>query len=262
MISWSRIGGDGTYAERRYREGLRSWRRAARLPAALILGVPAILAFGWGIYVHQMTGLLAGCVAGAFAAGWGLIRDEPPAYLQSWRSGAEGERKTAKVLKPMQKNGWVVVHDIDTGRGNYDHVVVGPAGVFLLETKNLTGIVEIRDGEPWLHRRHDPEGDRHQKGIPNQALSYSVGLNKAITSRCGDKPWVQAVVVLWSDFPQQELNAGNVMYLHGSRLKDWLISQPPKLGTGAQAMIAGALAALKVEGDIRAKYNRKNRDVP
>ncbi len=30
-----------------------------------------------------------------------------------------------------------MVHDVNCSRGNYDHIVVGPAGVFLLETKNL-----------------------------------------------------------------------------------------------------------------------------
>ena len=34
-----------------------------------------------------------------------------------------------------------VIHDVPTASGNLDHVVVGPTGVFVLETKNWLGIV-------------------------------------------------------------------------------------------------------------------------
>jgi hypothetical protein len=40
--------------------------------------------------------------------------------------------------------------------------------------------------------------------------------------------------------------------VHGSKLRTWLSSQPDRLDPPAVASIAGALAALKVEGDIAA----------
>ena len=69
-----------------------------------------------------------------------------PQYIQNWREGAEGERKTAKALKPLKRSGLRVLHDVQRRYGNYDHIAIARAGVFLLETKNLKGSVEVRTG--------------------------------------------------------------------------------------------------------------------
>lgn len=66
---------------------------------------------------------------------------------EAFRVGAEGERKTGKILDRLP-DGWHVFHDLPMpgGRGNVDHVVVGPAGVFTVETKNYANGVVIKDG--------------------------------------------------------------------------------------------------------------------
>jgi hypothetical protein len=69
--------------------------------------------------------------------------------LYAWRQGAEGERRTGAVLACLQAQGWVVLHDLHwPGRpfANIDHIAVGPAGVFVIDSKNWTGSVLVRDG--------------------------------------------------------------------------------------------------------------------
>lgn len=69
--------------------------------------------------------------------------------LQAWRQGAEGERRTAAVLTALQSHGWIVLHDLHwPGRpyANIDHVAIGPTGVFVIDSKNWSGRVEVRDG--------------------------------------------------------------------------------------------------------------------
>jgi Nuclease-related domain len=103
-------------------------------------------------------------------------RDAPP-YVESWHEGAEGERKTEQELKPLERAGWRIVHDVQNAHGNYDHIAVSRAGVFLLETKNLRGVVELRGGVPHLRRRLDPEADtsceRFRRGGEGR-LSYGL----------------------------------------------------------------------------------------
>lgn len=36
-----------------------------------------------------------------------------------------------------------MLHDIDTGRGNIDHLIVGPGGVFTVETKSHGGRINV-----------------------------------------------------------------------------------------------------------------------
>jgi len=64
-----------------------------------------------------------------------------------WERGAEGEVAVARALEALP-DGWVVLHDLawpGRKRANLDHVVVGPGGVFVVDAKNWSGRVEVRD---------------------------------------------------------------------------------------------------------------------
>lgn len=65
-----------------------------------------------------------------------------------YERGAEGEEATAAVLTALPVDEWTVFHDLRwPGRrfANVDHVVIGPPGVFVIDTKNWTGRIEVRD---------------------------------------------------------------------------------------------------------------------
>lgn len=51
------------------------------------------------------------------------------------RLGYEGELVTAQELHKLMPEGNYVYHDFPAGNFNIDHVVVGPAGIFAIETK-------------------------------------------------------------------------------------------------------------------------------
>ncbi|WP_074712359.1 nuclease-related domain-containing protein [Arthrobacter alpinus] len=59
---------------------------------------------------------------------------------KSWYKGALGEIEVGKVLAGMG-SGWEVLHSVPVGKADtdIDHVVIGPAGVFTLNTKNHSG---------------------------------------------------------------------------------------------------------------------------
>lgn len=63
-----------------------------------------------------------------------------------WGEGARGEFRVGEELEKLHKEGFHVFHDWYTGRGNIDHFVVGPQGVFAVETKAWTGEVTCKDG--------------------------------------------------------------------------------------------------------------------
>jgi len=66
----------------------------------------------------------------------------------SWSQGAEGEEVVGKILEGLVADGWQVVHDVSLGRGNIDHVVVGPAGLFTVETKSRRGRLLLDNLDP------------------------------------------------------------------------------------------------------------------
>jgi hypothetical protein len=60
----------------------------------------------------------------------------------AWRVGAAGERKVGRRLDRLTRHGWRVLHSVPLGRGgggDIDHLLIGPAGVFTVNTKTHRG---------------------------------------------------------------------------------------------------------------------------
>jgi hypothetical protein len=57
--------------------------------------------------------------------------------------GAKGEEHVGGLLDELAAKGWHVLHDADFGRGDIDHVAIGPAGVFTVETKSHPGPISV-----------------------------------------------------------------------------------------------------------------------
>ena len=57
--------------------------------------------------------------------------------------GASAEEHVGGLLGELSSRQWRVIHDASLGRGNVDHIVIGPAGVFTLETKSHPGPVRV-----------------------------------------------------------------------------------------------------------------------
>ena len=76
---------------------------------------------------------------------------------EAWRIGAEGERLTARTLQNLPAS-YRVLHDLPMPRSkaNIDHVVVGPTGVFTVETKNYKNGVKIKRGRVYSSGRKLP----------------------------------------------------------------------------------------------------------
>jgi hypothetical protein len=107
------VGQPGGSAQARWRR-LRAvewaaWTRTLPWRAAATLGI----AVGGGLFgrlVVPRLGLVVGVLA-AMAVGWGL-RFQPSPDVSAWRRGAAGEQRTARLLGPLERQGWVVLHDL------------------------------------------------------------------------------------------------------------------------------------------------------
>jgi Nuclease-related domain len=237
-----------TYAESRYRRGVSSWRRWTHRRLLIIFAPIFIAAVLWGLAQQHGGAFLAGFIAGGVAAMFIAVREYAPAYVETWGQGCEGERKTHDVLDTL---GWQFVDDVDSGHGNYDHLAVGPPGVFLIESKNLNGISEVRDGVAWLRRRHDPAADRACTRLEPSVLRASAEVSGAIREQTGRRVWVQALVVFWNEFPQGVEKAEKIAFVHGTRLRDYLQNMSPNLDQTSQEVIGDVIARLKRDGPVR-----------
>ncbi len=68
---------------------------------------------------------------------------------RAWRIGAKGEEKTASHLRKLTDgDGWYALHSVPVSdRGtDIDHVLIGPGGIFTINTKHHPGaLVSVRD---------------------------------------------------------------------------------------------------------------------
>ena len=67
---------------------------------------------------------------------------------ERYEQGAHGERATGAILDELRQHGWAVFHDVrwpGRPRANIDHVAVGPPGVFVIDSKNWSGRIDVAD---------------------------------------------------------------------------------------------------------------------
>jgi hypothetical protein len=196
------VGQPGGSAQARWRR-LRAaewaaWIRTLPWRVAAILGISS----GGGVLGSLLAprlGLVLGAVA-AVAAGWGL-RFKPSPDAVAWRRGAAGERRTARLLDPLQWHGWVVLHDLAVpgSRANVDHLVIGPGGVFVIDSKDYRGRLQLDGSGRLWHGRYslsatllavDFEADRAAQAL----VDPEVVVVPIVAVHGAQVPWGKVVV--------------------------------------------------------------------
>jgi hypothetical protein len=238
--------GAGASAEARYRELSRSWWARVRVSALLgILAIEVLIlvfALVWPAHRELLAGFGVGIAATMYAA---FLILAVPEHIDRWREGAEAEKQTAKQLKPLLRNaGWSAVHDRAGRYGNRDHIVIGPSGVYLLDTKAPGGIVTIEHGVMTVRRREDPDDGYEQASLARRMKGAAAALADDLHRATGHKAWVTPVVVIWAPFEQRSLEDDGVRWVHGEELRDWLAGQPLKLADTRREQLAQAITMI------------------
>lgn len=216
--------------------------------------VPAVL-------LDQVWGFALGVFGGAFIGLYLWLRDDPPEYVARWEWGADAERATARALRGLVRSGWFVVHDVPCRLGNMDHVVIGPAGVFLLETKWLGGEASIAGDEIRVQRRLDPDSNYVTGGVGRRTRSRAVDLGAALAEQTGRRPWVTAVVVIDSKFADGVVDGDRITFVRRDLLADWLTARPHRLAVAEVEQLAAAMRTLVERADAGDAKRRASRRV-
>jgi hypothetical protein len=152
--SVGRPGGSAQARWRRMRAAeWATWTRTLPWRVAAILGIGAAGAVLGNLLAPRLS-LVLGALA-TVAAGWGL-RFQPSPDAVAWRRGAAGERRTARLLDPLERDGWAVLHDLALpgSRANLDHLAIGPGGVFVIDSKHYRGRLQLDPSGRLWHGRY------------------------------------------------------------------------------------------------------------
>jgi hypothetical protein len=196
------VGRPGGSAQARWRQ-LRAaewaaWIRTLPWRVAVILGIST----GGGILGSLLApwlGLVLGGLA-AVATGWGL-RFRSSRDTIAWRRGSAGERRTARLLDQLERQGWAVLHDLAVPRSqtNIDHLAIGPGGVFVIDSKQYRGRLQLDGSGRLWHGRHPLaptlravswEADQAAQVLPNPG----VAVMPIVAVHGAQVPWGKVVI--------------------------------------------------------------------
>jgi len=138
---------------------------------ATVLIIVAVIAFAEGVMLTSLVTLRGRLPWYLIPIGIGLLAvwivrianfrvKKHETDRMTWRKGALGEYEVGAELERLPDD-YLVFNDINTEEfGNFDHIVVGPKGIFAIETKNWSGLIGTnaageltRNGKP-LWRSH------------------------------------------------------------------------------------------------------------
>jgi hypothetical protein len=218
----------GEYRRRRAAERA-SWTRGLPWRAGAVLAVGVAAGLLGAQLAPDQAGLLA--VAAAAGVGWRL-RFRPSADARAWRRGATGERRTARLFAPLERHGWAVLHDlaIPGSAANIDHLVIGPGGVLVIDSKQYRGRLRLdRHGMVWHGRQLLVSALRRVLWAADQADEV-LGVAEVQVAA--------VVAVHGASVPWGLLQADGVTIVPARRLPGLLQALPPMLGPERVAWLA------------------------
>jgi hypothetical protein len=184
---------------------------------------------------------------GIMLSAWRVVRLRP--RMKAIQLGIEGERVVGQYLDRLASKGYRVFHDVVAQGFNIDHVLVGPGGVFSIETKTrskpIRGDARVRyDGESLTVAGFEPERDAIA-----QAKGQARWLSSLIADTSERKLFVRPVVV----FPGWYVEASA-----GSQAQVWVMEPkglPAFIENEAQTLSKEdiALVAKCISMHVRAK---------
>jgi hypothetical protein len=151
-------------------------------------------------------------VAVAILLAWGDRR------LGNFLKGAKGEEWVAHELAFLSSD-YTVFNGLRLGGGkqNFDHIIVGPAGIFIVETKNWKGSVEFHDGKLYAGGKEPSRPPLKQvKAATAELVSY------IDDAGCGNLPVHSVLCFLGTKLPEEIMNVNGVVVCTGQRLIDVL----------------------------------------
>lgn len=164
--------------------------------------------------------------------------DPLSAEARPWYRGALGEVAVGKVLLALGPE-WAVLHAVPVGAGtsDIDHVLIGPPGVFTLNTKNHS------DQSVWVAGRTLMVAGQRQRHIPN-AAHEAARAGKLLSAASGIPVEVTGVVVVIAPKNLTIRKAPEGAHVLTDRqLLRWLHRLRPELTADQIARIAAAARA-------------------
>ena len=141
----------------------------------------------------------------------------------SWYVGAIGEQEVGRLLNTLGPE-WTVRHSVPIGEGatDIDHLVIGPSGVFALNTKRHA------DASIWIGDRVLRVNNQNQPYLGRSRVE-AADASRRLTAAVGFRVSVTAVLVFVESRILNDVREGtrtNPIIVSADELVSWLSEQP------------------------------------
>ena len=144
------------------------------------------------------------------------------------RLGLDGELATAEELNQLMHYGYFVFHDFPADNFNIDHVVIGPAGVFAVETKTRSkGIMKGKQGAMVIFENSQLKFPNHQESESiQQTKDESKWLAQFLGKSVGKAVAVKPVLALPDWLVERRAKDASIMVINPKEAVQYITSNP------------------------------------
>jgi hypothetical protein len=146
---------------------------------------------------------------------------------RAYRVGADGEEEVAWRMRKLG-DGWHVLHSVPVGEqdSDIDHVVIGPPGVFTLNTKNHSR------KKVWVAEKAFMVSGQKTNYLRN-SRHEAARASKLLTTACGFDVQVEPIIVVIAAELTIKAQPADVHVVARKRIGKWLERRPAILSTAA-----------------------------
>lgn len=203
-------------------------------PLMLALFFVLLAAFEWWrVYTDMKPNPVVFSVAAGLVVAYAVFRVfRAIPKLRNLKQALEGERAVGQYLERLREQGFQVFHDVVGTGFNVDHILIGPAGVFTIETKtwskSASGREELTfDGESIKLGRVEPD-----RNPVVQAKAQASWLRAILLESTGKKIDVRPVIVFPGWFVVNTTGSfRDIWVLEPKALPTFLKNEPSRLTT-------------------------------
>jgi hypothetical protein len=128
--------------------------------------------------------------------------------------GYDAELSVGQELNALMRDGYYVFHDFPAENYNIDHVVVGPTGVFAIETKGRSKPIQ-KDGKSEFKLKYDGKQLIFPSWVETkpleQAKRQATSLQKWLSSAVGEPLEVKAILAIPGWYIERTSNQGIIV---------------------------------------------------
>jgi hypothetical protein len=164
-----------------------------------------------------------------------------PRILQT-RLALRGERAVAETLDQLKRHGYRIIHDLVELDFNIDHIVIGPTGVYTVETKTRSKYEHRRDVHVTYDGQHVcVDGHAPDRDPVEQAQAQASHVRKLLEQITGKRFFVRPVVVFPGWYVEKQPEGAPVWVLNDEALLKFVLNDKRTFDKQTVAQVADAL---------------------